>query len=190
MNSLVLLKYRIQRDDSIYSLKVFFQSSAYWRKSYLLFEDEEFKRFLAVVVGQRHREMKLSVCCVVIIANRKVDNTALGGISHRQYLECSWCTSALLLLFPAVTIVESEGRFALHAMSFSNRSTWRLTGPIYVWVLRARTHTKAKRFRTVIMLNYCYSRSSARLVTTVTWSVTHVLFLKLYTICIGDLSKR
>lgn len=34
-------------------------------------DDKEFKRFLAAVVGQRHREMKLSVCRVVIIANRR-----------------------------------------------------------------------------------------------------------------------
>jgi len=53
--------------------------------------------------------MKLSVCHVVIIANRKVDNAIRGGISDIVFF----------LSPPLITIVESEGRFALHATSFS-----------------------------------------------------------------------
>lgn len=133
----------------------------YRGKSYLSFDDKEFKWFLAV--GQRHREMKLSVCRVVIIANRSmIDNAARGVLSHRQYLRCSRHTSVLPP--PRAAFVESEGRFALHATSFSSRSTWCLTSReqshIRAGVACAHTHRQA--LRDSLMLNYCYSRSSAR----------------------------
>ncbi|KYN15359.1 hypothetical protein ALC57_12408 [Trachymyrmex cornetzi] len=65
--------------------------------------------------------MKLSVCRVVIIANRKVDN-AVWGRSRTDNI--SNVTGVMSVLLPSVAIVELEGKFALHAQtSFSSRST-------------------------------------------------------------------
>lgn len=140
MNSLVLSKYRIQCDDSVCSSVS--QSSAYRAKSYLPF-DEELKTVPRRGRSKRHCEMKLSVCRVVIIVNRKVDNTAwaifhTGGTSSVAGIyELPPCP-----LLPTI-IIESEGRFASHAMPFLSRSTWRLRSVPHADVACAHT---CKRF--------------------------------------------
>lgn len=123
LSSRALEVQRYKRDDSVCSLEVYFGVRLTGGKSYLPFDDKEFKRFLAAVVGQRHRRNE--ALCMPRRHYCKPQGRQCGteGYHTRQCLGCSVSACGCSLLPPGYHCrIGRTIRFACGVL-FERRST-------------------------------------------------------------------